>query len=175
LAPTVELLAHLCGSAAAGLRPAVRSVQKLELKEPSAQQREGVSKKRERCTMRLVAAHRTPLAESDGRAPSSSETRLRGKFFMLRDPVKAHRPSRLQLYGSGKRLHILFQYLLAQIISIYIPILAVPGCPYQPQSPARPAETDKTARTDKTVHIGSTPPWEPHQLRLVHYIERSFC
>ena len=83
----MELLAHLCGSAAAGLRPAVRSVQKLELKEPSAQQREGVSKKRERCTMRLVAAHRTPLAESDGRAPSSSETRLRGNFFMLRDPV----------------------------------------------------------------------------------------
>eukprot|EP00966_Prymnesium_polylepis_P131598 3043642-Prymnesium_polylepis.1 len=37
--------------------------------------------------MRLVAAHRTPLAESDGHAPSSSETRLRGKFFMLRDPV----------------------------------------------------------------------------------------
>ena len=39
--------------------------------------------------MRLVAAHRTPLAESDGRAPSSSVTRLRGNFFMLRDPVRA--------------------------------------------------------------------------------------
>eukprot|EP00966_Prymnesium_polylepis_P313296 7239131-Prymnesium_polylepis.1 len=39
--------------------------------------------------MRLVAAHRhrAPLAESDGRAPSSSVTRLRGNFFMLRDPV----------------------------------------------------------------------------------------
>eukprot|EP00966_Prymnesium_polylepis_P087222 2018635-Prymnesium_polylepis.1 len=59
--------------------------------------------------MRLVAAHRTPLAESDSRAPSSSETRLRdahtawNHLEALKWPKKIPYTTSVDLDGTRRR------------------------------------------------------------------------
>ena len=87
----MELLAHLCSSAAAGLRPAVRLVWKLELKDRIAHERNGVSENGLRHQMRKLTARPVVEADLDDRAPSASALTLRGIFLMLRDPVPADR------------------------------------------------------------------------------------
>ena len=83
----MELLAHLCSSAAAGLRPAVRLVWKQELKDRIAHERDGVSENGLRSATRKLTARGTAEPDLDDRAPSTSALTLRGIFLVARDPV----------------------------------------------------------------------------------------
>ena len=87
LAQTVELLAHLCSSDVAGLRPAVRLVWKQELKDRIAHERDGVSENGLRSATRKLTARGTAEPDLDDRAPSTSALTLRGIFLVHRDPV----------------------------------------------------------------------------------------
>ena len=87
LEPTVELLAHLCSSAAAVLRPAVRLVWKLELKDQFADDSAAVSTREKVSRTRRGTARATQLVASTSTPAAIQEVVLGGIFLVLRDPV----------------------------------------------------------------------------------------